>query len=162
MATPLDKCIVAKCLKEKADALYKQYELQAYDELAELNESYGATEIASKLFDGAKYRYSKTRAKKIVDFNRTDDDALVEWLADNPEAATTYAALNAEAFGEWWFESTGEVPDGIARVEYTQEAKVGAPKLYGYDSETAERVIRDNNLLAGVEPLLLGEGEWSQ
>jgi len=159
MAENIDRYIAAKWLKGKVDGLCKEAEADMSAELSELNETTGAIDIGSKLFEGAHFAYSKTRAKNVTEYNLSDALAFADWLIENPEACNAYAQYNAEAFGKWWFEHTGEVPDGVSRVEYRQEARIGAPKLYGYDGAAVEQVIRENRLLDGIGGYLIGGTE---
>lgn len=159
MAKAIDKYLGLKWLKGEVDAKCKEAEAQAIDDLATLTGELGVTEMTSTVFgeEAGRLKYSKVRAKKVVEFN-VDASELEDWVNENPQAAQRYAVENARAFAEWWFDLTGELADGAARVEYEEPAKTGPAKLYGFNAEAVAAVV-GSNWLEGMDQLMLGDGE---
>ena len=159
MGACVDRLIAAKWVKDKVDAAYKEAEIAASSELAELCGENGTTEIACLTFPGAgTYKYSQTRRKTVVEWNLADQEELNAWLQSNKQAAIAYAFSAGSDFAKWWFERTGELPDGVARVEYEEPAKAGPPKLYKYDAEVVgDAFERMGGWLEGANRLLLGD-----
>lgn len=159
MATAIDRYIGLEWLKKKVDAEHRRARLDAEDMLARKRQEDGAMELTSKAFgpEAGSYKYSKTRWKRVVEYHLADGGELRGWLESNPRAAAWFAMEHAEQFGEEWFGSTGECPEGMSRVEYEEPAKVGPPKLYGFDAGAVESRI-GKNLAEGLG-LLLGDGD---
>lgn len=159
MTKAIDRLIGLEWLKKRVDAAHKDAREHAVDDLAALTGELGVTEMTSTVFgpEAGSLKYSKTRAKKVVEFNMCDDYEFGEWLDSNQNAAVIFAQRDAGAFAQWWFEETGEVPDGISRVEYVEPAKAGPAKLYRFDASVVEEKL-GGNLLASVNDLLLGDG----
>jgi hypothetical protein len=157
MATAIDRYIGLEWLKRQVDTEHKQAKLDAEDMLARKRQEDGVMELTSKAFgpEAGSYKYSKTRKKRVVEYHLASSEELREWLEANPQAATWFVMEHVEQFGEEWFDSTGECADGMTRVEYEVPAKMGAPKLYGFDPKVVESHL-GKNLVGGIE-LLLGD-----
>lgn len=165
MANAIDRYIGLEWLKKEVDSAHKQAKLEAEEELAAKTRDEGVLEIASTYFgaDAGTYKYSKTRKKTVTEYNLTDFSDLDAWLDANTGAAIGYALQDPQAFAKWWFEKTGEVPDGTSRVEYEEPAKRGPAKLYGFDAEVVESHVNTKYMeivhaLRGTG-LMLGEGD---
>lgn len=167
MGIGVDRYLAAEYIKGKVDDAYKATQIEAEEELAALYAQDGTTEVVSQAFEGAgKFRYSQKRKRHVVEYNMADERELRGWLRANPDAAADWAVENAKEFGEWHFGRTGEVPDGIARVEYDEPAKAGPPKVYGFDPDIVGRWLEEHGgwlqgaaALADGNELLLGDGE---
>ena len=161
MSNPIDKLMAADCIKAEVDAIYKEAKREADDYLAEARDTMGVTALKSKAFpEGGEFKYGQTRAKTVVEYNLADGDAFAEWNADNAGAAHEYVGAHAEAFAKWWFEATGELPEGIARVEYQEPPAITAPKIYKQNRESVKKVLLENGgLLEGANRFLLGESD---
>lgn len=156
---PIDEYVGLRALKGAVDAKYKEAEANASDFFAE-NEKQGISAITSPMFGdaGGEFKRGKTKAKTVVEWNNTDWEDFDSWLDDNSAQLSAYLFQNYKPFCEWWFERTGEVPDGISRVEYTEPSKPTAPKLYRFDQQGVLDVISDGgNLFEKANALLLGE-----
>ena len=165
MATAIDRYMGLEWLKKEVDAAHKRAKADAEEELAAKTREDGVLEIASKVFgvDAGTYHYSNTRKKAVVEYNLTDKAELLVWLMSNGGAVTDYALEDPQAFAQWWFERTGEIPDGTARVEYEEPAKRGPAKLYGFDAKVVEahvnpKVLEIVHALDG-SGLMLGDGD---
>jgi hypothetical protein len=138
--TPIDLLAVGEYYKKDADQTYKKLKENAEDYLASKRMSDGTTSIESKLF-GGEFHYGKTRAKNVVEFHMCDEEALAEWLEANQDAAIRYAILNGADFGMYWFNLTGELPEGVSRVECEESARETPPKLYKFDVGNVRKAL---------------------
>ena len=160
-ATPIDKYFAAKCLKKEVDAAYKQAETDAVVYLDDARDQ-GINSLVSKLFgeDAGEYKRGKTRRKLVVEYNVPDLEEFESWCADNHIALMQYAKKHASDFGQWWFETTGELPDGISRVDYEEPPRLKAPSIYRYNHELVRaKLAAGGNLLEGANRLLIGGGD---
>ncbi len=161
LPTPIDKYFAAECVKREVDQVYKAAKADAEIYLDEAREN-GQTALVSKFFgeDAGEFKRGKTRAKRVVEFHVSDNDEFSQWIYDNPAAAFFFAKNNAVEFAEFWLESTGELPDGISRVEYEEPPKPKAPQIYRYDHELIKgKLAKGGNLLEGANRLLLSGGD---
>lgn len=163
--TKIDKLFALKAVKGKVDEEYRLLEGECRQELLEAYEKDGTDRKTSPYFgpDAGKFSIKRMRGKKAevrVEFNICDDEALAEWLEANHGAALRYAILNGADFGMFWFNFTGELPDGISRVEYEEP---GTPdtlsaQVYSFKPEVVIDKL-GGNLLERTNELLLGDGE---
>ena len=159
--TPIDRYFAAKCVKREVDAAYKVAESEAAIYLDEAREN-GVNSLSSTYFgeDAGEYKRGKTCTKQVVEYNVPDIVDFEAWCMDNQVALVQYAKRNASDFGQWWFETTGEIPDGIARVDYEEPPKPKAPSIYRYNHELVKaKLAEGGNLLEGANKLLLGGGD---
>ena len=159
--TPIDRYFAAKCVKKEVDEAYKAAETEAALFLDEAREN-GITSLSSKYFgeDAGEYKRGKTRKKQVVEYNVPDMGEFKDWCYMNLGALEKYAFAHASEFGQWWFERTGELPDGISRVDYEEPPKLKAPAIYRYDHELVKsKLAEGGNLLEGANGLLLGDGD---
>ena len=110
---------VIKELSEERDML----KAECAEELLSAYEANGDTQRRSVWFGkGAGcFSVSFSKAKpgvEVVEYNLADKDAFGEWLDSNPLSYAQYILDNASDFAQKWFEETGELPEGIARVAY--------------------------------------------
>lgn len=159
--TPVDRYFAAEYVKHKADEVHKRLKVEAQIYLDESREK-GRPVLTSTYFgeEAGEYKRSKVRAKHIVEYNVCDAEALEDWINDNAYSVFLYAKANTEQFAKWLVEETGELPDGIARVEYDKPPSIGDPKIYGLNYELVEKRLSENgNIFAGANQLLLGDGD---
>ena len=159
-ANAIDKYIVAECVKQEVDKVYKDAKQDAEDELARLRDENGSLSATSKLFgpEAGEFKYAMTKKKVQVDWNLADVGEFYEWCNANADALIAYVERHATDFGKWWFESTGEPVDGISRVEYDVPAGLGKPKIYRLDPDAVKAKLQ-GGLLEGGASLLLGESD---
>ena len=159
---PIDRLIGLDAVKAGVDEQFNQAKEEAREYLDNLRDTVGTASLTSPMFgpEAGEYHYGRSRAKKEVKFDVTDSCALLEWLGENPTAACSYAATNAPAFAEWWLNETGEMPDGVRRVESVQPAVETAPKIYRGNREIVmEKLSAHGGLLPGANRLLMGDSD---
>ena len=158
--TNADKLFALEYVRREVNAAYDDAKNALRDELAELNESHGATEIASKHFGAAagKFKFKFSKPKTVVEYNLADDEEFAEWLEGNQQAALSFAKLHAAELAEWWFSGSGELPDGVARVEYDEPERVVGAQIYGFKPDMVAEKL-GGNVFGEVNRLLLGDGE---
>lgn len=158
MTDPITRYMAYECLYQEVSEGRKAAKLDAEDYLAE-KESEGTASLVSPLFPGAgEYKRGKSRAKRIVEYNLTDRYELASWMNRNRLEVESYILAHAEDFGRWCVDEHGELPDGIARVEYEEPPKQTAPKLYRFDGGIVKERLAElagGNVLEGANQLLL-------
>lgn len=161
MTTPIDRYFAAKCVKKEVDKAFKDAETEAQIFLDEAREN-GQSALISTYFgeEAGEYKRGKTRAKHVIEFNVCDAEDLQGWIGENAHSVFLYVKANTESFAKWLMENTGELPDGIAKVEYDEPPTIKAPQIYRYDHELVKAKLSDGgNILQGANQLLLGDGD---
>lgn len=158
MANKVDRLFALKAVEKRLVEERKELEADVKQELAGDYAESGVTQRRSVMFgkEAGTLSYIPPKDEDRVEWNLADWTALAEWLANDPKVAEQYIFANFQDFGEWWLEQTGEVPDGIARVNYTV-TKPGSARL-----AVKEEVVLSKfgpNFLEEVNTLLLGEGD---
>lgn len=159
--TPIDRYFAAECVKREVDQVYKDAKAEAEIYLDKAREN-GQTALVSTFFgeDAGEYKRGKTRAKRVVEFNLSDSRELEDWVNGNTYTMFLFAKDFAEELGKWCMNNTGEIPDGIAYVEYEEPPKPKAPQIYRYDHELIKcKLAQGGNLLEGANRLLLSGGD---
>lgn len=159
--TPIDKYFAAECIKREVDSVYKDAKAEAEIYLDEAREN-GQTALVSTFFgeEAGEYKRGKTRAKRVVEFNLSDSQDLEDWVNDNTYTMFLFAKDFAEELGQWCLNNTGEIPNGIAYVEYEEPPKLKAPQIYRYDYDRVKKMLaKGGNLLEGANRLLLSGGD---
>ena len=163
--TKIDKLFALKALKRKVDEEYKLLEGECRQELLEAYAEDGTDRKVSPYFgsDAGKFSIKRTKAKPpqtVVEFNLCDDELFAEWLEENHGAALRFAMLNAADMGMYWFNFTGELPEGISRIEVEEPGmpEVLTAQIYSFKDDVVLEKL-GGNLFEGANQLLLGDGE---
>lgn len=159
--TPIDRYFAAECVKREVDKVHKEAKAEAEAYLDEAREN-GQTALVSTFFgeDAGEYKRGKTRAKQVVEYNVCDIQELNAWLYDNLDAMSSFVCDKAIEFAQYWFEKTGELPEGTSRVYYDEPSKPKPPQIYRYDHDLVKATLADGgNLLVGANQLLLSGGD---
>lgn len=161
MANPIDKYLAIDVLKAEVDGAHKQAKADADDFLADARDKMGVMGLTPQMLEGCgEYRYAATKAKKLAEYNVCDQEDFSEWKGLNPSAAWEYVAERFEDWAKWYFNRTGEVPDGVSRVEREVPAGYGPPKFYRVDAEKVKSILSDGvSFFEGTSRLLLGDGD---
>ena len=167
MVTKIDKLFALKAVEQKVSEERKAVEYECREELLDALATDGTDRRTSPYFGPEAGKYSIKRMKgkpasKQVEFHLADDEAFAEWLEANPNAAVSYAKLNAPDIGRWWLRNEGELPDGISMVEYEEPATPDTvtAQVYSFKSDVViGKLADDGNFLEGANRLLLGDGE---
>lgn len=151
-----DKLFALKALEKRIKTAREDLEAEVRTKLLEQYESDGTDRFRSAYFgkDAGTYTYIPPKEELAVAWAVCDTDALIEFLNEDPSIAQDFVRANAQQFGEWWLEATGEVPDGISRVTY-ETTKPGSTRL-----AVKEQVIFDKlggNLFEAANRLMIGE-----
>lgn len=156
----IDRHMFLKDLKDRVDSLYKASEAEVQAELSEAMEE-GRGSLVSNLFglEAGEYKQGMSRKKDVISYNLLDQGDYIGWMRDNADAVESFMVANAPEFGEWWFNVTGEVPEGISRVMYTQPPMPTKPKIYRFKPEVVEAKMRESGLMDGIGQFLLGDGD---
>ena len=155
----------ATAFKKKVDREWKELKSECDAEFLDEYRQSGNTKKQSLMFGkGAGSYYIPIKEavppEEIANYALSDDEAFSEWLDANQDAAIRYAMLNAQDFARFWFNFTGELPDGTTRVAYTTD---GTPEMPGTPTlKVKEDVVfekmKEMGLLAEGTRRLLGDG----
>ena len=156
----------ATAYKKKVDKEWKALKSECDEEFLDEYRESGNTTKRSLLFGkGAGTYYIPINEAKppqeVTNYALADDVAFSEWLDGNQDAAIRYAMLNAQDFARFWFNFTGELPDGTTRVAYTTEGTPetpGTPTMKVKEDVVFEK-MREMGLLAEGTKLFLGGAE---
>lgn len=156
----------ATAYKKKVDKGWKALKAECDAEFLDEYRESGNTTKRSLLFGkGAGTYYIPIKEaqppEEVADYALSDDEELAEWLDANPDAAIRYALLNPQDFARYWFNFTGELPEGMTRVAYKTE---GTPETPGTPTmKVKEDVVfgkmKEMGLLAEGTRLFLGGGD---
>lgn len=167
MPNNIDRLFALKALEQAISDERKLVEGECRQELLEAYEADGTDRRTSTYFgpDAGKFSLKRTKGKKggtVVEYNLADEEAFGDWLEEELKAALGFSMLNARELGRWWFEATGELPDGISRVEYAEEAEPDklSAQIYSFKPDMVlGKLAEDGNFLEGANSFLLGDGE---
>ena len=115
-----DELVWLEAIIKEASKRRDELKGECRDDLLEAYERDGTTQKRSKLFGKEASVMSVTFSKpkephEVVEWNNTDWDEFSAWLDENHGQFNNFLFQNYKGFCEWWFERTGEVPDGIDR-----------------------------------------------
>lgn len=159
MINQTDRLFALKALEKRIKAEREELEAEVRTRLLEQYERDGNDRMRSPYFgkDAGTYTYIPPKEEEGTEWNLCDWSSLAEWLAEDPKAAEQFVFANAATFGQWWFEQTGEVPEGINRVVY-RATKPGQTKLVVKDQVVFDK-LGEGNMFEQVNRLLTEGGE---
>lgn len=166
MINPIDRLFAVEWMREKVKEAHRKATEDAEVYLAEQT-ALGNRELFAPSFgeDAGVYHYGKTREKEVVEYNLADWQSFTEWLEENQKACVQYILAHAVDFGTWWFEGdgdftgTGELPEGISRVQYVEPSHRTAAKIYRPNYDLMGEVFRGGYLNDTVQNMLGGADE---
>ena len=167
MANNIDRLFALRALEQKISEERKLLEYECRDELLEAFKADGTDRRTSPFFgpDAGKFSVKRYKAKPAtvnVDYNVTDGGEFADWCADNVADLAEYVGAHATEFARWHFDATGELPDGIARVEYEEEGEPErlSAQVYSFKPDIVlSKLAEGGNFLEGANRLLLGDGD---
>jgi len=163
----IDELFALKALEMKVREERELREYECRDDLLAAYGQDGTDRRTSPYFgpEAGKFSVKRFKAKpgkEAEAFELEGWEAFEEWLHANSEGVFTYAFEKAEEFARWWFSTTGELPDGIARKVTVSE---GTPErlsaqVYSFKPDIVlEKLAEDGNVFEGANRLLLGDGD---
>ena len=168
MPNKIDRLFALKALEQKVKEERELQEYECRDDLLEAFEQDGTDRRTSPFFGPEAGKYSIKRikgkpAQEEVTYALDDDVAFAEWLESNFDSLMSFAKLRASDFSRIYFESTGELPDGIERethvVKPATEPSVTA-QVYSFKPDVVlEKLAENGNVFEQANKLLLEEGE---
>lgn len=168
MPNKIDKLFALKALEQKVKEERELLEYECRDELIEAFKQDGTDRRTSPYFGAEAGKYSIKRikgkpAQEEVAYVLADDVAFAEWLESNVDSLMSFAKLRASDFSRIYFESTGELPDGIKREMYVSkpatEPSVTAQVHSFKADKVLEKLAESGNVFEQANMLLLEEGE---
>ncbi|MBQ9003057.1 MAG: hypothetical protein IJ087_14485 [Eggerthellaceae bacterium] len=162
MPTNFDLLVAAKAVEKTFAKRVKALETQVKDEFIEKYRNDGTDRMRSTVFDGKAAWMTMKGGKPsetVTKFQMTDAQAVIDWMDENRPETDSFATDNLAQFAQWWFEHTGECPDGCKVITYDTEPTEPTPALTVKEAMVLP-VLQDNpRILGEVNELLLGEGE---
>jgi len=161
-ATKLDVLFAAKAAGKEINNRIKALEDEVKAEFMEEYEQGGTDRKRSTVF-GKEAGYLTMKEGKpsehVTRFQVDDPQKVVDWMDYVKPETDSFASDNLEMFAKWWFEHTGEMPDGCTLFEYDTEPTKPTPML-SVKEKVVIPMLKANNVLSGeVNQLLLGDGE---
>lgn len=161
----MDKFEVLFAAKAAEKEVHKRVSALEDECKAEILEQYrteGVDRRRSKVFDG-KSAYITVQeglpSEEATRFDVVDMQALIDWMDETKPDTDCFAADNLAQFAQWYFNATGEVPEGCTLLRYMTEPKPPIAKLVVKEKPVLE-ALKEKALLAGeVNQLLLGDGD---
>ena len=161
MATKLDMLFAAKAVSKEIDARVKALEKECRTEmLAEYLESGNDRKRSPMFCKEAGYLgvQEGKPSEHVIRFQLNDLDAFTDWMDKTKPETDTFAQANMAQFAEFWFNQTGECPEGCTIINYETEPGEPIVKLI-VKEKIILPMLQENIALSGeVNQLLLGDG----
>ena len=162
MANKFDVLVAAKATEKEFSKRVKALEDECKKELMDRYRSDGVDRMRSTVFDPKAAWMTLKGGKpseRVTRFQLNDMDAAIDWMDENRPETDSFATDNLEQFCKWWFEHTGECPDGCAVITYDSEPVEPTPCLTVKEAKVLPALQSNPTLLGEVNVLMLGEGE---
>lgn len=93
----------------------------------------------------------------FVRYSISDAQKVIDWMDATRPDTDGFASDNLAAFCQWWFEHTGELPDGFERIEGMTEGKAISAKFVVRKPEAViEKLFDKPDLMKATIVNLLG------
>lgn len=162
MATKFDLLVAAKATEKEFSKRVKVLENECKEEFKREFAELGIDRKRSTVFD-QKAAWMTMKGGKpsehVSRFQVTDQQKVVDWMDETRPETDSFASANLEQFAKWWFEHTGEMPDGCDVIEYDTEPVEPTPALTVKEALVLPAIQENPELFGEVNQLLLGDGE---
>lgn len=163
MGTPtnVDLLFAAKAVSKEINSRVKALEDEVKAEFLEEYERDGTDRKRSPMFGKEAGWLTMKEGKPsehVTRFQVDDPQKVIDWMDRERPETDSFAQDNLEMFAKWWFEHTGEKPDGCSLFEYDTEPGQPTPALT-VKEKVVLPLLKDNALSGHVNELLLGDGE---
>ena len=162
MATKFDVLVAARATEKEFAKRVKALENECKEEFIENYKANGTDRMRSTVFDGKAAWMTMKGGKPSVPatkFQLNDPDLFVDWMDAQKPETDSFAQDNMAQFAEWWFNKTGECPDGCVVINYDTEPVEPTPALTVKEALVLPALQANPNLLGEVNTLLLGDGD---
>lgn len=165
MPTKFDVLVAAKATEKEFAKRVKALENECKAEFMERFKADGTDRMRSTVFD-PKAAFMTMRGGKpsetVTRFQMVDAQSVINWMDEARPETDSFATDNLAQFAQWWFERTGECPDGCTVITYDTEPVDPTPALTVKEANVLPALQANPHLLGEVNTLLLMEGgdEW--
>lgn len=162
MPSKFDVLVAAKATEKEFSKRVKKLEDECKSEFMKRYREDGVDRMRSTVFDSKAAWMTLKGGKpseKVTRFQLNDPDAAIDWMDETRPETDSFATDNIEQFCKWWFEHTGECPDGCVVLTYDSEPVEPTPCLTVKEAKVLPELQANPNILKEVNVLLLGSGE---
>ena len=161
MTTKFDVLVAAKATEKEFSKRVKALENECKEEFVANYKATGNDRKRPTAFD-SKAAWMTMKGGKpsehVVKFQMYDAGEMTDWMDENKPDTDSFAQANLAEFALWWFETTGECPDGCTVVEYDSEPVDPTPALTVKEASVLAD-LKENAALSGVVARFLLEDE---
>lgn len=162
MPTKFDVLVAAKAIEKKIAKRVKALEIECKEEFMDSYRTSGIDRMRSTVFD-PKAAYMTLKggkpSEKVTRFQLNNHDAAIDWMDETRPETDSFATENLEQFCKWWFERTGECPDGCVIFTYDSEPTEPTPMFVVKEDKVLPTLEENPTLLSEARVLMLEEGE---
>ena len=148
---PIDEIMAEEAILKEMNALHKE-KVDMLKAQAVAN----GTPMRSKLFglnSGGIDLVEGKPSEPFVRYSLTDPDAVIDWMDETRPETDGFAQDNLEAFCQWHFEHTGELPPGFDRYTGMTEEK---PITARFTARKPQQIIEAIGGIDGMPQRVLG------
>lgn len=160
--TKVDNLVAAKAVVKEVDRRIKRFEDEVKAEFIEEYKNGGADRKRSRIF-GNKAGYLTIKegkpSERVTKFQLVDVQEATDWMDEAKPDTDSFAQDNLEQYCQWWFERTGECPDGCTVIPYDTEPGEPTAILSVNEKVVLPMLMENRELFGEVNQLLLGDGE---
>lgn len=160
--TKVDNLVAAKAVVKEVDRRIKRFEDEVKAEFIEEYKNGGADRKRSRIF-GNKAGYLTIKegkpSERVTKFQLVDVQEATDWMDATKPDTDSFAQDNLEQYCQWWFERTGECPDGCTVITYDTEPGEPTAILSVKEKVVLPMLMENRELFGEVNQLLLGDGE---
>ena len=160
--TAIDNLFAAKAVSKEIDKRVKELEDEVKAEAIADYKSGGSDRKRSRIF-GNKAGYLTIKegkpSERVTRFQLVDVQEATDWMDGAKPDTDSFAQDNLELFCKWWFERTGECPDGCTVIAYETEPGEPTAILSVKEKVVLPMLMENGELFGEVNQLLLGDGE---
>ena len=160
--TRIDNLFAAKAVGKEIDRRVKELEDEVKAEAIAEYKNGGSDRKRSRIF-GNKAGYLTIKegkpSERVTRFQLVDVQEATDWMDATKPDTDSFAQDNLELFCKWWFEHTGECPDGCTVITYDTEPGEPTAILSVKEKVVLPMLMENGELFGEVNQMLLGDGE---
>lgn len=160
--TEFDYLVMARTAARKIDKRVKSIEDEQKAIFIDSYKENGTDRKRSLLFGkeaGCLYIREGKPSERVTKFQLVDAQEATDWMDETKPETDSFAQDNLELFCKWWFERTGECPDGCTVITYDTEPGEPTAVLRVNDDVVLQALMENRELFGEVNQRLLGDGE---
>lgn len=157
----LDTLFAAKAVSKEINRRVRALEEECKSDFVEEYRRNGTDRMRSAVFGkeaGWLTMKDGRPSEHVTVFQMVDEREVIEWMDEARPETDGFATDNLAQFCQWWFEHTGECPDGCTVISYDTEPTEPTPVLVVKEAKVLPK-LKGNALAGEVNQLLLGEAD---